>query len=742
MTPQAPARRYPRPAATGLAGAMILALSPASMAQTASTPAAPAQTAPAQAAPVQPADQPVVLPTVNVESQAERARGPVQGYVATRSASGTKTDTPLVETPQSVSVITSDQIEALNVGSVVEALRYSPGAFTPGTDYRGEYFTVRGFAADIFLDGLRVPTPVPAQSFRIEPWGMERMELLRGTNSALYGQANLGGLVNSVSKMPHEDQLNQLALQAGSFDRIQGMWDLGGRLNEDDSLLWRFVGLARDADTEFDATTDNRIYLAPSLRWRPNADTTLTLLGSYLRDDNGITGQWLPVQGTALYNPNGTVPRGRITGEPGWDTYRKSQYSLGYLLEHEASTALTLRQNLRYTYQQIDYNSIYASGLVPGQWRNVNRVASINRPSAASLAVDNQAELRFETGPLQHTALFGFDYRLQRVSARVWNAATTVLDVYSPAYGTVPRLPAGASSITATDQMQHQYGVYAQDQIRLDNWILTLSARQDWATLDTRNNLTGNGTGQQDDAFTGRVALLYASSIGLSPYVSYATSFLPLTGTVAPQRGGGAFEPTTGRQYEAGVKYQPPGSNSLLSAAVFELTQDNVTTADPTFPTYSVQTGQAQVRGIELEGRVNLAEGLNVIAAYTAQETEVTRSNTNNLGRRLGTVPNHMASAWADYSHKVTEDLTLGFGGGIRYYGNTVGNNAPSASVPIFHAPSYTLFDAMIRADYRNWRLTVTGTNLTDKEYFAACYASSCSYGVGRAVYATLAYRW
>lgn len=729
MPPQAPRRRRPRPA---LARMVALALAPAAL-----VPAALAQTA---ATPE--AEAPVMLPTVQVNTRAETARGPVQGMVATRSATGTKTDTPLVETPQSISVITSDQIEALNIGSVSEALRYSPGAFSPGTDYRGEYLTVRGFSADVFLDGTRVPAPVTAQSFRIEPWGMERMELLRGTTSALYGQGNLGGLINAVSKTPYDGQLNQVALQAGSFGRVQGMWDLGGRLSEDDSLLWRWVGLVRDADTDFDATTDNRIYLAPSLRWKPRADTTLTLLGSYLHDDAGVTGQWLPVQGTALPNPNGTVPRGRVTGEPGWDTYRKSQYSLGYLLEHEASTALTLRQNVRYTYQELDYNSIYAAGLVAGQWRRVNRVASINQPSAASLTVDNQAELRFDTGPLRHTALLGFDYRLQRVNNRTWAAATTTLDVYNPSYGTVPRLPAGATSVTLTDQMQHQYGLYAQDQIRLDNWILTLSGRQDWATLDTRNNLTHRGSGQEDSAFTGRAALLYASPSGVSPYVSYATSFLPVTGTMAPQRGGGAFEPTTGRQYEAGLKYQPPGRESLYSAAVFELTQDNVTTADPLYSAYSVQTGQAQVRGVELEARVNVAEGLNLIGAYTAQESEVTRSNTNNLGRRLGTVPNHMASVWADYSHKVSEDLTLGLGGGIRYYGNTLGNNAPTASVPIFHAPSYTLYDAMLRADYRNWRLTVTGTNLADKNYFAACYSSSCSYGVGRAVYATLAYRW
>ena len=691
------------------------------------------------------ADQPVVLPTVSVEGggrPAETARGPVEGLVATRSATGSKTDTPLVETPQSVSVITSDQIEMLNIGSVNEALRYSPGAFSSGTDYRGEYFSVRGFSADVFLDGTRVPAPVTAQSFRIEPWGMERMELLRGTASALYGQGNLGGLVNAVSKTPYPGQVRQIAFQTGSFGRLQGMWDVGGSLTGDDTLLGRFVGLIRDADTEFDGGHDNRIYLAPSLRWRPRADTTLTLLGSYLRDDNGVTGQWLPPQGTALYNPNGRVPRGRTTGEPDWDTYRKSQYSLGSMLEHQATDWLTLRQNLRYTYQSLDYNTIYASGLVAGQWRRANRVASINQPLAASLTLDNQAEARFDTGPLRHTALAGLDYRYQRVSNRTWAGATTTLDVYGPSYGTVPTLPRGATSITLNNQKQNQLGLYAQDQARLGNWILTLTGRQDWASSDTHDNRTRTDTSQDDSALTGRAALLYAFDFGLSPYISYATSFLPVLGTYAPQRGGDTFKPTTGTQYEGGVKYQPPGSRSLFSAAYFELTQKNVTTADPIYANSSIQTGEAQSRGVELEAHVALTDGLSLIGAYTAQETEVTRSTANNLGRRLTTVPNHMASLWADYGYPVSENLTLGAGAGIRYVGNTMANNAPTATTPIFHAPGFTLYDAMLRADYKQWRLTVTGTNLGDKDYFAACYSSSCSYGVGRAVYATLAYRW
>ena len=685
----------------------------------------------------------VQLPTLNVETAGETARGPVPGYVARRSAAGTKTDTPLVETPQSISVITRDQLETLNVRTVNEALLYSPGAFASSVDGRGEYFSVRGFTADIYLDGLRVPVAAPAYGFRIEPSGMERIELLRGTSSSLYGQANLGGIVNAVSKVPQPDQVNQVALQGGSFGRIQGSFDVGGRLSTDGSLLWRLNGLVRDSDTFIDGGRDNRIYLAPSLTWRPSAETTLTILASYLRDDAGVTGQWLPPQGTALPNPNGRIRVGRATGEPGWDRYRKSQYGFGTILEHRLNQAWTLRQNTRATYQEVDYNTIYATGFSPAtQQRQVARVANAVRPTYYSFAVDNQAEARFTTGPVQHTALFGLDARLLHANTRTTAAAASPLDVYAPVYGiNLPSLPRGAASVTSTDQMQQQVGLYVQDQIRLANWILTLNGRQDWADTGTTNNVTRRNSSQRDSAFTGRAALLHAFESGISPYVSYATSFLPAIGTYAPARGGGAFQPTTGEQVEVGVKYQPPGASSLVSAALFDLTQQNVLTTDLANPAFSIQTGEVRVRGAELEARANLLPGFNLLAALTAQQAEVTKSTTTSLGQRPAAVPNHMASLWGDYSRPVTDDLTLGAGAGIRYIGNTLGNNTPSASSPIYHVGGYGIVDAMLRADWKQWRLAVNATNLGNERIVQACQGT-CYYAPGRTVYATLAYRW
>lgn len=689
-----------------------------------------------------PAESAVSLPELAIQGTArETALGPVQGISAERSSSATKTDTPLILTPQNVTVVTRQQMELQNVRSLGEALAYTASGQGLLSDFRGEYGTIRGFSPDIYLDGLRVPVPVTAHGFRIEPWGMERVELLRGANSGLYGQGNLGGIINSVSKAPYRGQVNEVALQGGSFGRIQGMFDVGGAIGQGDTYLWRLNGLVRRSDTYVEGGRDNRIYLAPSFQWRPTSDTTITFLASYMRDDTGITGQWLPAYGTAFYNRNGTIPRDRTTGEPGWDAFRRTQFGAGARVEHRLNENWTLRSNSRYTYHEMDYPSIYASGFSPAnQQRTVARVASYQDPTYRSFAMDNAAEGRVQTGPLEHHLLFGVDFRWQNLHSRTYSAAAAPLDVFTPRYGYRP----GTLPLTAqARQNLLQTGLYVQDQISWNRWHLTLTGRQDFADVNTYNARTNATAIQRDSQFTGRAALLYAFDFGLSPYFSYATSFLPALGTLAPQRGSGSFQPTTGEQFEFGIKYQPPGRQSLYSATIFQLTQQNVLTADPLFTGYSVQTGEVRVRGLELEARLAITPQLNVLASWTAQDPEVTRTNAGNLGMRPAAIPAHTGALWADYTFRVSDDLRITLGGGGRYYGNTLGNGAPSASSPQFTVPSFVLFDAVARADWKNWRLSVNATNLGDNNYVNACYAySSCSYGAGRAVYATLGYRW
>ncbi|WP_424810926.1 TonB-dependent siderophore receptor [Roseococcus sp. YIM B11640] len=704
----------------------------------------------ATAAQAQPAEgaSSVELPLLSVEGAQGTARGPVTGYIAPTALSGTKTDTSLLETPQSVSVITRDRMDTQNVQSLGQAFRYSAGTHMEqyGEDTRGEYFTIRGFAADVYLDGLRAPASSGYGALRIEPWGMERIEVLRGANSGLYGQGGPGGIVNGISRTPNAEMRNTVTGQTGSFNRLQGAFDLGGAVNADGTIRWRMNGLVRNSDTQADNVLNNRYYIAPSVRWQPNAQTSLTLLGSLLYDDTGSSAQFLPPRGTVLYNPNGRISRSLNTGDPDFDKFYRRQATLGYMLEHRPADNITLRQNMRYTYQSLDYLSIYPAAASITDRRAVVRGVGNVQSAFNNISVDNQAEFRFGTGPLQHTVLAGLDYRWQFNANRTATGTGPGLDFFTPTYG-VPimrpslyRVGGTTLSVTNNNQFLNQLGLYAQDQIRWGNWQLTLTGRQDYASVDTRNNLTGAKSNLEDSAFTGRVGLLYAAPIGISPYVSYATSFNPSTGTYAPQRGGGTFEPTRGEQVEIGIKFQPRGMNSFVTAAAYDLRQTNVSTADPVYTGYNIQSGEVRVRGLELEATMNLMPGLNVIGAVTYQEPEITQANNLTRGNRPVAAPNHFASLWADYTWRVNDDLSFGFGSGVRYVGNTLGNNSTGS---IYHVPSYTLVDAMARADYKNWRLQLNATNLGDEYYVAACSGgANCAYGIGRSIYATLAYRW
>ncbi|MBN8901897.1 MAG: TonB-dependent receptor plug domain-containing protein, partial [Rhodospirillales bacterium] len=402
---------------------------------------------------------PVTLDPVSVEAgQQQTGRSPGIGYSAPVAATGTKTDTPILETPQSISVITRQRMDDQNVRSITDALRYSAGvAADPyGADVRGFYGTIRGFTPDIYLDGMRLPQTVTAQSFQLEPWGLERIDVIRGAASALYGGGNLGGLVNGVSKTPRLDQVNTAAIQSGSFGRIQGAVDVGGRVIEDGTLLWRLNALARYSGTSYDNILNNRIYVAPSIAWLPDADTKVTLLASYMQDDAGSSAQFLPARGTALYNPSVHLSPSFLNGDETYDVYSKRQVSVGYLAERRMSDAWTLRQSVRFAHIDLNYRSAYGAGLVPGSDVLLNRVAALQQPTINTVTLDNQSETRFTTGPIGHDLLLGVDFRNNVLVNRTASGAAPPLNLANPVYLPVTWPSLGARTAIGTNQVQSQ----------------------------------------------------------------------------------------------------------------------------------------------------------------------------------------------------------------------------------------------------------------------------------------------
>lgn len=692
------------------------------------------------------AEEVTTLPTITVEGQAERANGPVQGYVARQSASGTKTDTPLIETPQFISVVPRAQLEDQAVSTVSGALRYTPGVVPEVRPTSGRYDSIvmRGFGGGgtdanyvNFLDGLRVARGINYLVPTIEPYGLERIEVVRGPASVLYGQINPGGLVNLVSKRPTAEPYREINLQFGTQARKQIGFDLSGPADPEGRFLYRLTGLYRDADTQVHHTHEQRIYLAPSFTWRPTADTSLTVFGKYQYDPDGGYYGLLPALGTVTPSPVfGRIRTSFFAGEPSYERYSRHLASIGYAFEHRFNDVWSVRQNLRY----VDAAQTFGTSSIASVSGSIlNRRSVYSQERLRSLAVDSQAEARFSTGALSHTLLFGTDYQ-QGLSDTGYGVGTAPpINYLNPVYGQTIAMP----RLDWTDQYQRQLGFYAQDQIKLDRWIFVVGGRFDTAQNTLIPRTTGQRTVQADTATTGRAAVLYRFDNGIAPYASISTSFEPTGGMTFA---GEPFRPSTGRQYEVGVKYQPDGWRGLVQAAFFDLTRQNVLTPDPAHIGFNLQIGEVRVRGVELEARGEITDNLSVIASYAYTDARVTRTtNLASLGKRPVTVPEHTASLWAKYAVLDGALNGLSFGAGIRYASATAGDAANTISVP-----AYAVVDAMLSYDFGRSRpelkglsLQVNAHNLFDREFVSGCFAAmQCAYGLRRTVTAGLTYRW
>lgn len=683
--------------------------------------------------------QTATLETIVVTSAPEKADGPVDGIVASRSATGTKTDTPIEVTPQSISVVTSDQMQRQAAQSNAEALRYVPGisSETFGADPRADWIRSRGFQIPEYLDGLRLPRGVYAWS-QTDPYLLERLEILKGPASTLYGQTPPGGLVNMISKRPTDTPVREIQLQTGYPKRGQVAFDLGGPIDEAGVFSYRLTGLGRLGDTQVDHVNDDRGEIAGGVTWRPTDATSLTVLGHLINKDSKSL-QFLPSSGTAKDNPNGRIARDRFIGEPDFDDFDFTQSGIGYLFEHNFASDITFRQNLRYGL--IDYDldvvRVHPAFGMRANNRDVARIAARIQDATRALTVDTNLSGHLATGALRHDWLVGLDYLNQDTDYSFARGAVADLDVYNPSYGaTVGPLT------TSTDQKQKldQIGVYAQDQMTWQNLHVVLSGRYDWSDASTRNRLNGTVSETTDGQFTGRAGALYDFG-GIAPYVSYATSFEPQTGTDAS---GNAFDPTLGSQIEAGVKIKPGPLNGLITLSAYQLTQDNlvVTNAGTSL---REQVGQARVRGLEAEAKFDLAENWEIIASYAYQQSEISKATDGTEGNRLPYVPVHQASAWVNYTFSENAFDGLSLGGGVRYTGASYGDTRNQVKTD-----SYTLLDASLGYDFgaadpklEGLTLAANVSNLLDTDYVASCNNdNSCYWGAGRSIRGTLTYRW
>lgn len=682
------------------------------------------------------------LSEVRVQGVREQqsATGPVIGYAASRAATGTKTDTPLNEIAQAISVVTADQISDTGARTLQDALGYTAGVSAEQGSYGSqstESFMIRGFevqpySGGILRDGMKYQPNV--YNGAQETYGLERVEVLKGASSLLYGTGAPGGVINTVSKRPSADMLKELSVTVGSNRRRQLAADYGGALDDGNVWTYRLTGLARQGDSVVDFGYNDRSYLAPALTWKPSAATSLTLLSSYQHSkvtDNGN----LPIRGTLQDNPNGKLPIERYLGEPGFNYFDNTQKTIGYVFNHAFNDSLTLNQGLRYFRSELDYKYYQILG-VESDLRTVRRRGRAFQDNTNALTVDTNLSWKIRSGDIAHTVLVGIDYLSQHHDSDRANTAWAPIDAYRPVYGSAPL---GSTQTDMWRLRQYGTGVYLQDQVKFgQQWVLLLGGRHDRTRQDQADLLVGpQKVTQKDNANTGRAGLVYLAANGLAPYISFSQSFAPESGF---SRSGEQFKPTRGEQYEAGVRYQPANSSLLLSGALYQLTQTNVQTPDPADPdNYSVQTGEVRSRGLELEAKGSPLRNLELVAAYAYTDAKTTRSNNpDEIGVRQISVPRTTASLWAHYRLAGLGMAPLQIGAGVRHVGDRPGN---IYGVPA--EPAYTLLDAVLSYDHGHWRYALNANNLADKRYVPSpCYGRGCTYGAPRSIALNASYRW
>jgi len=753
-----------------------------------------------------------MLAAANEGNEAEDGRSDtvvITGVNTQGIGSGTKTNTPLMETPQSITVIDGEELTLRNAQSINQALGYVAGVSPNqrgGMVTRYDQLILRGFAPGVYQDGMRLiagPYSTPQIDFN----RVERIDIVKGPASVLYGNSTPGGLVNLVSKTPEATEFGRLELQAGDYDTLRAVADINQPLDSQGRLLFRVVGGWQKSDGLTRGTFSERYHVSPMLTFAPTDRTSLTLIATYQRSPSGGGYSGVPAYGSVLTNPLGELPRDTNTGDPAYERYAHKQKAIAAFFRHEFDDSLSFRSNFRFQNNRLSYRQLYVAGFATtgnGANRNSDFSTIIRGGGGAdedfdTLTLDNHFAAKFATGPLQHNVLLGIDYQnitgenFQQFNTGVsTNPLTSIpnLNLFKPVYGgTMPSfdLTLLSSGYVNTYGKRTQVGVYLQDQIAIGRLQLIASGRFDWydqTTWNKRVAVGGNGaaTFLSQNAFTARLGALYEFEFGLSPYFSFSESFEPQTGTryvpgTSPLQTE-PFEPVTGRQYEAGLKFQPRGTNSIFTASVYDLRRRKVPVADPGAPANGlpsnsqIQIGEVRVRGVELEGRGEVAPGLDVIVAgsYTdaiiTQGTKATAATatvgavpTTTGTRQLGT-PEWLASGFVSYDFGRNGGVTgplggLKLGGGVRHVGGSDGTTQYKvvnglAIFERFTSDSFTLVDAMLGYDLGKASSTLAGislavnaANLFDTRHVSACpFNNSCYFGAGRTVTGSLRFNW
>ncbi len=652
----------------------------------------------------------------------------------------TKTQTPFIETPQSVSRIDREDIEKKDAQTIQRAANYTPGAFTDqiGASNRYDYLVLRGFSDgsinNTHLDGLKVMGDSGSySSMAIDPYFLESIEIVKGPASVLYGRASPGGLVSLNSKRPRFEREGEVELGLGNNEQRHAAFDVTGPVGEQERVAYRLTGLASAADTQFGPVKEERYAFGPSLTWDASEDTTLTLRAYLQHDPEGGYHSGLPYEGTVEPHDGITLDNEFYEGEPGYEKFERTQRQVGYALDHAINDTWTFRQNARYLGSDVELEQVYAFGWASAT--ELTRFASGAEEDLTAWTIDNQMEGVFDTGAVQHMLLFGVDQQQRENDVVLYSGTASPLDATDPQYGG----PVNVAVSQRSRRELQQTGLYLQDQMQIDNWHLMAGARNDWVDIENTDRDTGASTELDIAQASGRAGLLYRFDTGVAPYASYSTSFSPNATT---NEDGDLLEPTEGKQFETGIKYQPPGTSDSYSIALFSITQENVSTKDPNESFYRA-IGEIESEGVEIEADTQATRNLHLQAGYTYTDVVYQKTADATQGNTANQVPRDQANAWANYVFNDGALSGLDVGLGVRHYGDIYADEENTEQIP-----DYTLVDATLGYDlthigYPGFDVRVNVNNLADEEYIASCYdLNYCYYGEERNIRAELTYKF
>lgn len=634
---------------------------------------------------------------------------------------GGKVATSILNTPASVSVVTNKEMQQRSVSTTEEALQYTPGVVSDyyGSDDRNDYFLIRGFQATTYRDGLTLSS---MRGVREDPYAYERIEILRGANSTLFGPADPGGSVNFVTKQPRFEKFGQGYVTYGSYDHAETGIDVGDALNDEHTLAGRFTAKMQNSDREYDHSQDDNRFVMGGLTWAPTDFTSATVVLDYLKTNSSPNSGGYPL--------DKEYDRSDFYGEPGYNFHDVERTSLSGNITHDFDNGFTLRSNLRYSELTDDFGYVYLSDSASRVGTTIPRYVFGTDSDADQLNGNLMLQYDAQFEHIDSSTLVGVEYLDSTTKQSSVYGLAPSIDIANPVFTGVP---GGITPYTRKKNDATTKAVFLQQNLSFfDRVIATAGVRNDSMDLSSKEYIGGEQTEKDNFSETSyRAALTYIVNDEVSTYVSMVESVSP------PQVG---VTPQTGKQYEVGIKYSPMGMDALFSAAVYDLTQENVTIA-VVLPSGIIEqqtVGESRVRGLDLEAKAQVTQDISVIGAYSYMESEVLRGSlydgSSLKGNEFTTAPKHTASLWSYYDIPGT-DVSVGLG--ARYVGAYYMDAANTKK-----SDGTTLFDAALNYKIaKGTDLALNVSNLFDEQHVVGSGTANY-YNPGREVTAKVSYSW